>query len=160
MPLAEFGDRQLISDYRFLEEAVGLRDSSVRDTQRMLQSQKLQQLRQLQTSVDLLALICSRLHAQSELIDLTESYGILIVGMLGCEGQDRVPWLQFAKLHSLAYPGMHGKSACGRRRASIWHAWDVRTGHRSADTAHLPRLKYYACVTEGPTLVCRPGYAT
>ena len=51
--MAAFGDRELISDYRFLEEAAGLRDSSARDTQRMVQSQKLQQLRQLQTSVSL-----------------------------------------------------------------------------------------------------------
>lgn len=56
VPMAGFGDRELISDYRFLEEAAGLRDSSARDTQRMLQSQKLQQLRQLQTSVGLSAL--------------------------------------------------------------------------------------------------------
>ena len=51
--MAGFGDRELISDYRFLEEGAGLRDGSARDTQRMLQSQKLQQLRQLQTSVGL-----------------------------------------------------------------------------------------------------------
>ncbi len=50
------GTGSSISDYRFLEEAAGLRDSSARDTQRMLQSQKLQQLRQLQTSVGLSAL--------------------------------------------------------------------------------------------------------
>ncbi len=72
--MATFGDRELISDYRFLEEGAGLRDSSARDTQRMLQSQKLQQLRQLQTSVGISALdlrplahafVCSKLEATS-----------------------------------------------------------------------------------------------
>ena len=53
MPVAAFGDRELISDYRFLEEAAALRDSCARDTQRMVKTQKLQQLRQLQTSVQL-----------------------------------------------------------------------------------------------------------
>ena len=51
VPIAAFSDRELVSDYNFLEEAALLRDSSTRDTQRMLQSQKLLQLRQLQTSV-------------------------------------------------------------------------------------------------------------
>ena len=51
VPIAAFSDRELISDYNFLEEAALLRDSSARDTQRMLQSQKHHQLRQLQTSV-------------------------------------------------------------------------------------------------------------
>ncbi len=51
VPIAAFSDRELISDYNFLEEAAILRDSSARDTQRMLQSQKPHQLRQLQTSV-------------------------------------------------------------------------------------------------------------
>ena len=86
MPLAAFGDRELISDYRFLEEAVGLRDSSARDTQRMLQSQKLQQLRQLQTSVDLSTLTCTQLHVRSESIDLAENQPNLILGLLACEG--------------------------------------------------------------------------
>ena len=49
--MAAFSDRELVSDYNFLEEAALLRDSSARDTQRMLQSQKPHQLRQLQTSV-------------------------------------------------------------------------------------------------------------
>ena len=49
--MAAFSDSELISDYNFLEEAALLRDSSARDTQRMLQSQKHHQLRQLQTSV-------------------------------------------------------------------------------------------------------------
>ena len=60
-PLAAYGDRELVSDYRFLEEAAGLRDSSARDTQRMLQSQKLQQMRQLQTSVALSSIVYAQL---------------------------------------------------------------------------------------------------
>ena len=60
-PLAAYGDRELISDYRFLEEAAGLRDSSARDTQRMVQSQKLQQMRQLQTSVAPSSFVCAQL---------------------------------------------------------------------------------------------------
>ena len=59
IPIAAFSDRELVSDYNFLEEAALLRDSSARDTQRMLQSQKPHQLRQLQTSVSTL-LHCSQ----------------------------------------------------------------------------------------------------
>ncbi len=59
--MTAFGDRELISDYRFLEAAAALRDSCARDTQRMVKNQKVQQLRQLQTSVQLSLSMCLHL---------------------------------------------------------------------------------------------------